>query len=300
MPSPDLRALQVFNEICKTRSVSKAAANLDMGQPAVSVTLAKLREQFRDPLFVRIGNQMEPTAFASSLAGMVATALSAVEQVYGHQVRFDPATAVRTFRICMADISQLVLLPKLWRCMRDVAPGINIAVSPIMPELGRQLESGEVDLAFGFFPQLEAGFFQQALFEQEYICLLRYAHPRIRKRLTLAAYEIEDHAAVDTSGTGHWILDEAILRRQIRRKIALRVPNYMAIPFVIEQTDMLVTLPDRLAEVLKGKGHFRSLALPFPSPRFTVKQHWHERFHHDPGNQWLRRTIAELVATASS
>lgn len=295
MTTPDLRALQVFNEICKTRSVSKAAANLDMGQPAVSVTLARLREQFRDPLFVRVGNQMQPTAFASSLAGVVAAALGAVAQVYGHQVRFDPATAVRSFRICMADISQLVLLPKLWKCLRDIAPGINIAISPITPELGRQLESGEADLAFGFFPQLEAGFFQQALFEQEYICLLRYAHPRIHEQLTLAQYESEDHAAVDTAGTGHGILDDEIRRRQIHRKIALRVPNYMAIPFVIEQTDMLVTLPERLAEVLKGKGHFRSLPLPFPSPRFMVKQHWHERFHHDPGNQWLRRTIAELV-----
>ncbi len=296
MAQPDLRALQVFNEICKTRSVSKAAANLDMGQPAVSVTLAKLREQFRDPLFVRVGNQMSPTPFAESLAAMVTAALGAVQQVYGHQTSFDPATAVRTFRICMADISQLVLLPKLWRYLRDVAPGIHIAISPITSELGRQLESGEVDLAFGFFPQLEAGFFQQALFEQDYICLLSYEHPRIREHLTLAQYVAEAHAAVDTSGTGHWMLDQEILRRQIHRRIALRVPNYMAIPFVIEQTDLLVTLPERLADVLKGKGHFRSLPLPFPSPRFTVKQHWHERFHHDPGNQWLRRTIAELVS----
>jgi DNA-binding transcriptional LysR family regulator len=296
MSIPDLRALQVFNEIGKTRSVSQAAANLDMGQPAVSVTLAKLREQFRDPLFVRVGNRMEPTPFALSLDGMVAAALAAVEQVYGHQLRFDPATAVRTFRICMADISQLVLLPKLWPYLRDVAPGIQIDIVPITPELGRQLERGETDLAFGFFPQLEAGFFQQALFDQEYICLLAYAHPRIREQLSLAQYEAEVHAAVDTAGTGHWVLDEAIERRQIRRQVALRVPNYMAIPFVIEQTDMLVTLPDRLAGVLKGKGHFRSLPLPFPAPRFTVKQHWHERFHHDPGNQWLRRTIAELVA----
>jgi len=296
MSVPDLRALQVFNEISKTRSVSKAAANLDMGQPAVSVTLAKLREQFRDPLFVRVGNQMAPTPFAESLAGMVAAALAAVEQVVGHQMGFDPATAVRTFRICMADISQLVLLPKLWKFMQHTAPGVSIAISPITPELGRQLESGEADLAFGFFPQLEAGFFQQALFEQEYLCLLRHDHPRISTQLTLAQYEREDHAAVDTAGTGHGILDDALQRHGIRRKIAGRVPNYMAIPFVIEQTDMLVTLPDRLAEVLKGKGHFRGLPLPFPSPRFAVKQHWHERFHQDPGNQWLRRVIAELVS----
>ncbi len=296
MTAPDLRALQVFYEISKTRSVSKAAANLDMGQPAVSVALAKLREQFKDPLFVRVGNQMEPTSFALSLEMPVGTALNAVQQVYGHRIRFEPATAERTFHICMADISQLVLLPELWRFLRQVAPGIKIAVSPLGADTGRLLERGEADLAFGFIPQLEAGFFQQSLFEQRYLCLLRHDHPRIRERLNITQYEAEDHAAVSTVGTGHWQLDEEMQRQGIRRKIALRVPNYMAIPFVIEQTDMLVTLPERLADVLKGRGQFKGLPLPFKTPTFIVKQHWHERFHHDPGNQWLRRVIAEIVS----
>ncbi len=297
MTQPDLRALQVLHEICKTRSVSQAAANLDMGQPAVSVMLSKLREQFRDPLFVRVGNRMEPTPFAASLESLVGNALQAVEQVLGHQPSFEPATATRTFHICMSDISQLVLIPKLWRHMRQVAPGIRIAVSPLTDVTGKLLESGEADLAFGFIPQLEAGFFQQALFDQDYICMLRQDHPRIRERLTLTQYEAEDHALVDTSGTGHGQLEEAIARQGIARKVALRVPNYLAIPFVIEQTDMLVTLPTRLGEVLKGRGNFKVLKLPFKTPAFTVKQHWHERFHHDPGNQWLRRVIADLLAT---
>lgn len=298
MTVPDLRALQVLYEIGKTRSVSKAAANLDMGQPAVSVTLAKLREQFKDPLFVRVGNQMEPTAFAASLEPAVGTALKAIEQVYGHRTRFEPATAERTFHICMADISQLVLLPKLWGFLRQVAPGVKIAISPLDDDTGRLLERGEADLAFGFMPQLEAGFYQQSLFEQRYLCLLRHDHPRIREQLAITQYEAEDHAAVNTVGTGHWQLDEEMQRQGIRRKIALRVPNYMAIPFVIEQTDMLVTLPERLAEVLQGRGHFKGLPLPFKAPTFTVKQHWHERFHLDPGNRWLRRVIADIVTNA--
>ena len=201
MPVPDLRSLQVFYEISKTRSVSKAAAQLDMGQPAVSVALAKLREQFKDPLFVRVGNQMEPTPFAVSLEAMVGTALHAVEQVYGHRASFEPATAERTFHICMADISQLVLLPELWRFLRRVAPGVKIAISPLTADTGRLLERGEADLAFGFIPQLEAGFFQQSLFEQRYLCLLRHDHPRIREQLTITQYEAEDHATVNTVGT---------------------------------------------------------------------------------------------------
>ncbi len=295
MNAQDLRALQIFYEISKTKSVSKTAANLDMGQPAVSVTLAKLRDQFRDPLFVRVGNRMEPTPFAQSLESLVSSALNAIEQVYGYQPAFDPATVSRTFHICMSDISQLVLIPKLWEFMRRVAPGVKIAVSPLTADTGRMLESGDADLAFGFIPQLEGGFFQQALFNQEYICMLRNHHPRIGDDLTLAQYESEDHAMVDASGTGHGILDETIQGLNIQRKIALRVPNYLAIPFVIEQTDMLVTLPERLGEVLKGRGQFKVLRLPFKSPSFTVKQHWHERFHRDPGNQWLRRVIVELL-----
>ena len=296
MQTPDVRLLQVFDEIYKTRSVTRAAANLGLGQPAVSIALARLREHFDDPLFVRIANGMEPTPMARELAHAVRQALDALSQVFGHRIDFDPASSERTFCISMTDISQLVLLPRLWAHLRRTSPGVHIDVVPLSADTPRMLESGEADLALGFMPQLEAGFYQQSLFRQRYVCVASTDHPRIRDTLTLAQYQAEEHAVVTSSGTGHLILDREILRLGIARKVALRVPNYLGIAFVIEQTDMLVTIPERLAQVLEGRGRFRVFPVPFELPDYAVKQHWHERYHQDPGNRWLRRVISELLS----
>lgn len=298
MNTLDVRLLAVFDEIYKTRSVTRAADGLGLGQPAVSIALAKLREHFVDPLFVRTSQGMEPTPLAEGLLHPVREALDALERVSGHRKVFDPAASDRTFRICMTDISQLVLLPGLWERLRVAAPGIRIEIAPLSADTGRMLEAGDADLALGFMPQLEAGFYQQALFRQSYVCMLSAGHPRIGESITLAQFEAEDHAVVSSSGTGHLIVDREIARQGIARRIALRIPNFLGVAFVIEHTDLLVTIPRRLGEVLEGRGHFRVLPVPFALPSYAVKQHWHERYHHDPGNRWLRSVISELLSDA--
>ncbi len=292
----EVRLLQVFDEIYRTRSVTRAAENLEVGQPTVSIALAKLREHFGDQLFVRVSNNMEPTPLARELELPIRQAIQAVGRVYGHHAVFDPATADRTFCISMTDISQLVLLPKLWAHLRRTSPNVRIDVVPLSGETAHMLESGTADLALGFMPQLEAGFYQQALFRQRYVCVASAHHPRIRDSLSLEQYQVEEHATVTSSGTGHLILDREVARQGITRHIALRVPNYLGIAFVIEQTDMLLTIPERLAQVLEGRGEFRAFPVPFELPDYAVKQHWHERYHHDQGNCWLRRVISDLLS----
>lgn len=230
----------------------------------------------------------------------VRTTLSALERVFGHRSEFDPATAERTFCISMTDISQLVLLPRLWAHLRRTSPGVHIDIVPLSADTPRMLESGTADLALGFMPQLEAGFYQQSLFRQRYVCVASADHPRIRDGLTLAQFEAEEHAVVTSSGTGHLILAQEIARQGISHQIALRVPNYLGIAFVIEQTDMLVTIPERLAQVQEGRGRFRAFPVPFALPDYAVKQHWHERFHHDPGNRWLRSVLSALLSGSAS
>ena len=295
MESLDIRLLEVFDKIYNTGSVTRAADVLGLGQPAVSIALAKLREHFSDPLFVRTSKGMEPTRLAEELRLPVCEALDALERVSGHRNAFDPATSDRTFRICMTDISQLVLLPGLWARLRVAAPGIHIDIAPLSADTGRMLEAGEADLALGFMPQLEAGFYQQALFRQTYVCLSSANHPRIRGVLDLAAFEAEEHAVVTTSGTGHLILDKEIQRQNIQRRVALRIPNFLGAAFVVESTDLLVTIPERLGEMLAGRGRLRVHPVPFTLPDYTVKQHWHERYHHDSGSRWLRGVIRDLL-----
>ena len=292
----DTRLLMVFDAIRRSGSVSAAAELLGLGQPAVSVALAKLRHRFGDPLFVRTSRGMAPTPVAEELSASVRDVLAALDAVLGHHNVFDPQHADRRFRICMTDISQLVLLPRLWERLRVVAPGIRIEVHPLSGDTGRMLESGEADLAMGFMPQLEAGFYQQLLFRQSFVCVLGANHPRIADGLSLEQFETEDHAIVTSSGAGPLIVDREIARRLIRRRIALEIPNFLGAAFVAENTDLLVIIPQRLGDLLATHGSFRILPVPFPLPDYPVKQHWHERYHHDPGNRWLRGLIFELLS----
>ena len=299
MDSIDIRLLMVFDAIYKTRSVTSAADALDLAQPAVSVALAKLRHHFGNPLFVRTSNGMEPTPFSEGLVQPVREALDAVEKVLGHRGEFDPASAERSFRISMADISQLVLLPRLWEALRETAPGIRIEIVPMSSDTARLLESGEADLAVGFVPQLEAGFHQQTLFMQNFVCMLARDHPRIGDSLDLAGFEAEDHAVISSSGAAPGILEREIARQGITRRVVLKIPSFLGAAFVIEHTDLLLTVPRRLGDVLQGRGAFRFLPVPFPLPEYEVKQHWHERYHHDEGNRWLRRLVSRLLAGAA-
>lgn len=293
----ELRQLTVFDEIYKTRSVSRAAENLGLGQPAVSIALGKLREHFSDPLFVRTAAGMEPTPLGEELVQPIRAAVEAVVAASGHRVVFDPSRAQRSFRIAMTDISQLVLLPRLWERLHAIAPGVHIDIANLSVRTANLLESGEVDLALGFMPQLEAGFYQQALFRQNYVCMASAKHPRVRASLTLEQFEAEEHAVVSTSGTGHLIVDREITRQNIKRRVVLRIPSFVGIAFVVERTDLLVTIPQRLGELLADPARLAVYPVPFHLPEYAVKQHWHERYNNDPGNRWLRMQIQDLLST---
>jgi len=298
MKSIDLRLLSVFDEIVKTRSVTAAAEALDLGQPAVSVALAKLRHHFGDPLFVRTSSGMEPTPFSEGLVRPVRAVLDALELVLDYRSEFDPGSADRTFRICMTDISQLVLLPRLWETLRATAPGIRIEIMPLSNDTARLLENGEADLALGLIPQLDAGFYQQLLFRQDFVCMVGREHPRLSDGLSLAQFEAEDHAVVISSGSAPSIVEHEIGRQGIKRRVALKIPSFLGAAFVVEHTDLLVTIPRRLAELLQGRGSFRIFPVPFDLPDYEVKQHWHERYHHDDGNRWLRGVVSRLLSGA--
>jgi DNA-binding transcriptional LysR family regulator len=268
-----------------------------MGQPAVSVALAKLRHQFGDPLFVRTSEGMVPTSLGQGLVRPVRNVLEALDALTGHRDLFDPLTSDRTFRICMTDISQLVLLPRLWEKLRLTAPRTRIDVLPLSADMAHMLESGDADLALGFMPQMEAGFYQNTLFKQTFVCMVSAHHPRIQSELTLHDFATEDHAVISSSGSAPLLIDQELARLGINRRITLKIPNFIGAALVVEHTDLVITIPERLGEVLKGRGALRTFAVPFQLPGYEVKQHWHERYHNDPGAQWLRRLIAELLAT---
>jgi len=294
MSKLDLEWLAVFDEVYKTGSVSKASDRLGMAQAAASTMLNKLRAHFDDRLFARTAQGMQPTPYAQRLVVHVREVLSQLDQARGSRGGFDPGEARRNFRICMTDISEVVLLPGLLDHLRRVAPGVHIETEIISTESGRRLEDGEVDLAVGFMPQLDAGFYQQTLFMQNFVCLVARNHPRIGARLTRKRFEAEAHAVISSSGTGHAIVDKTITRLGIERNVVARLSSFLSVARIVAQTELIVIVPRILGEVLETQEPVRLLDAPFVLPPYAVKQHWHERFHADAGNAWLRRTVAQL------
>lgn len=300
MAKLDLEWLAVFDEVFKTASVSKAADRLGMAQAAASTALNKLRDHFGDPLFSRTGRGMLPTPFAQSIQPSLRAVLSHLEQAHASHAVFEPAQAQRSFRISMTDISEIVLLPTLINHLRQVAPGIEIDIEKITTDSVRRLQDGEVDLAVGFMPQLDAGFYQQVLFAQNFVCLVAASHPRVATRLGKAAFSRESHVLVSSSGTGHAIVDKVLERAGVQRRIALRVPSFLGVARIVAETELIATVPLRYGEVMARREPIRVLPVPHVLPRYNVKQHWHERFHTDPGNVWLRRTIAQLLGEGTT
>src|SRR6516225_8849394 len=223
MSKLDLDWLNVFVEVYRTRSVSRAAERLDMAQANASIALNKLRRHFGDRLFSRTSQGMEPTPYAQQVYPDVLDTVERLGRLVGARASFDPHEAQRTFRVSMTDISEIVVLPTLVNHLRQIAPGVVIEEERIATDTPRRLESGEIDLAVGFMPHLEAGFYQQTLFEQNFVCLAAKDHPRIRTAPDREAFLAEGHIVVTTSGTGHAIVDKMLAKEGFERRIVLRV-----------------------------------------------------------------------------
>jgi DNA-binding transcriptional LysR family regulator len=292
--SLDLNLLVVFDAIVKDRNVTKAARRVGLSQPAMSSALNRLRLIFKDPLFVRTGDGMVPTPFAQQLSPPIQRACELIENLGDIGAAFDPRSAAQTFRFYMTDIGETIFLPRLLRALDQRAPQVTVQVLTI-PEYGEQaaMAAGEVDLAVGFFPDLKSGFFQQRLYQDEFVCLVRADHPLAHGALSVRQFASMRHAIVASAGTGH----EAAISRALGRhrlKVALHIPHFMAVPAIISQTDYVVTVPTRFARALEGFPGLRAIQPPVKIPAFEIKQHWHERYHRDPANRWIRALVAEL------
>jgi DNA-binding transcriptional LysR family regulator len=294
----EVRLLNLFEVIYAVRNVTRAASQLGQSQPTVSIGLGKLREHFHDPLFVRTSEGMQPTPLADGLIGPVRAVLQALRQLSERGPIFDPSTANRIFRIGMTDASHITLLPKLLAHIRTVAPLIQLEAIMIDPTIGQALESGETDLALGLIPGLESGFYQQTLYSQDWICIATSDHPRLDKGLTLSSYKSEAHIAI-VHGTGQDLLDTALRNNGIERRVLLRLPGFLGLTRILSASDLIATLPRHIGETLAALGGLATHACPFPIPGFTVKQHWHARYHHDLGNRWLRSVCADLFLEKS-
>jgi DNA-binding transcriptional LysR family regulator len=199
----------------------------------------------------------------------------------------------------MTDASHITLLPALLAHMRLLAPGVRLVAQRLDEKTARRLESGEADLALGLVPGLEAGFYQQSLYDQDWVCLTNARHPRIGDTLDREAYAREGHINI-LSGTGHHLLDASLERHRLKHRVVLELPGFLGLAAIVSTTDLLATLPRHIGETLAERHGLRVFPCPLPIPGFTVRQHWHSRYHNDPGNHWLRESCAKLFQRGKS
>jgi DNA-binding transcriptional LysR family regulator len=294
-PEIDLKLLRLLTQIHALGSVSRAAEAVHLSQPATSLALGRLRRILGDPLFVRGTGGMLPTPRCNEVVATAQEALSLIDKAVLNAPAFDPLTARRDFVVTLSDIGEVVFLPKLMAELSRLAPHCNLRSRALSArELPQAMESGQVEMAIGFFPDLERpGFFMQKLFEHRFVCLVREGHPRVKAdKISLAVFLDLPHAVVEPEGRSHELFERLLKDKGLTRRVQLNIPHFMSVPAIVAATDMIVTVPRAVAEYFVRFGEVRIVQPPINTQRYALKQHWHERFNADPALKWLRGVVA--------
>ena len=291
----DLNLLVVLDALLTERHVTRAAQKVGLTQSAASHALARLREELQDPLFVRTSEGMRPTTYGSRLAASVRDALQSLRTGLDRHPEFTPASSTRTLNVIMSDVSQMLYLPRLLPRIAAEAPGVTLHVRPLPAKAPHLiLESGEVDLAVGAFSRLIAGCRQKRLYREHYVCVVRQDHPRFAQGMSSEAFCSVPQALVDPRGYVHERLDRWLAQQKVPRAVKLYVPYFLSLPPVIARSDLLVIMASRVAKTYAEMLPLKIMPPPVKLPSYDTRLFWHERFHRDPANRWLRSLYIEL------
>jgi DNA-binding transcriptional LysR family regulator len=292
----DLNLLVVLHELLRARSTTEVARRLGRTQSAISHALARLRETFGDPLFVRAGATLHPTARAEELAAPLAQLLASTDALLRHSDQtFDPTRVERTFSIGTTDFTELLLLPPLLLRLRREAPGVNLRTLFLGADLDRAIQTREIDLAIGTLFRDVTGLIEQTLYEDRLVCIVRRDHPRVRSRrpLDLDGYLALDHALVAPRGLPGSTVDAALAPLGRRRRVVLTLPHFAAAALIVAESDLILTIPERFARAMVARAPLKILEPPLELPRFRFSILFSATMRDDPTHAWLRRVIAD-------
>ena len=286
----DLNLLKAFSVLMDERNVSKAAERLAITQPAMSGVLARLRDSFDDPLFVRVQRGVVPTNRALELAPQVKKVLNEVEQLL-QPPQFDPTMAELTVRIACTDYAMRAVIVPFLHLLKIQAPKIKVAVLAINESIVQnQLEQRQIDFAL-VTPDFQApDIHAQNLYDERYICAVRHNHPIAQQtELTLEQFCQLEQALISYHGCSFsGVTDKALQAMGLQRNVSLSVQNFIILPELLEQSDLLAVVPERLITHLDNLKRFKP---PLKIQGFTKTLIWHERTHKDPAYRWIRELI---------
>jgi DNA-binding transcriptional LysR family regulator len=293
--SLDLNLLLVFDAIYGERSISKAAHKLHLSQPTVSNALARLRERLGDPLFERHAQGVRPTLRAKKLAEPIRQALHLLERGLRDDEAFDFANSAREFVIAVEDYGESVILPGFVRWLAEVAPRVRIQIrTDGGAALQEGLREGTVDLALDYFPVNGAGFRSHCVITETLMTLSRREHPLLGERLSLEQYVALSHVVLRAPSNQRPMIDLALAKRGLQRRITVRVPRFISMPLIVQASDMIGTLPRRMATLYADHFRLKAFAVPLRVPQFPVYLIWHESLEPDAGHQWFRQSLIDF------
>jgi DNA-binding transcriptional LysR family regulator len=295
--SIDLNLLSVFQEVYRERQISAAARRLGLTQSAVSNALARLRRTFGDELFVRTAHGMQPTPLAQQMAEPIGAAMVQVALALSQRSRFDAATSGRRFTLAMTDVGEVYFMPVLIERCRTVAPNVEIAsIRANGLTLKDDMETGRVDLAIGAFEDVSEALYHRALFRQRFVSMFRKDHPLAKGKVDLERFVAAPHLIVDAAQSPYDRINGLLEKAGVTAGTRFRVPHFTAVPYIVSTSELVVTVPQKLAESAASPFGLKWIEPPLALPTLQTNVFWHRRFNHDPGIQWLRGLIADVFA----
>ncbi len=293
--SIDLNLLKIFDAVMSEGNVTRASQRLYMSQPAVSHALNRLRHALKDELFVKSSSGVRPTLRAQELAGPVNVALSALDGAL-QTTRFDPESSDRVFRIATHDYLTTVLMASLARYLNAHAPKVRIQLKLMEGRALEMLDQQEADLAISAFGALPARFESQTLIEDKYVVVMRGDHPLARQKLTVKRYAAASHLLVSPRGDPRGFVDTALTRLGLTRHVAIVINQFSPAAAIIQQSDLLLTAPERIAKQHARSHDLKVVQCPVdsPEPYSITSMVWHSRFGNHPAHDWLREVLVKV------
>ena len=291
----DLNLLKAFDALMSERAVTRAGSRIGLSQPAMSHALSRLRGVFSDELFVRGRAGLEPTARAREIAPLISAAIEQIETALNLGIGFDPAKSAGTFTAGMGEYAEVALVGLLAKAFARSAPGAILRLLPLHgADAAEQLERGAIDVAVAHLNQLPAQIESTLLFRDPFVVVVRKGHPVAAGPLSVEAYAAQNHVLVSPRGDSSGALDRILVDFGLRRRVALLVATYLALPAALAAADLVATVPSRTARQIAATAPATILPLPIDFS-VAVSMAWHRRATGEPAQSWFRSLLVEAA-----
>lgn len=292
----DLRCLDVLLQECH---VSRAAQRMRLSQPAMSMTLARLRTLFGDELLMRRGSRLLPTDAALALHPRIKAMIRELEALVERSDRFDPAGSGRRFTLILTDYIDTILVPRLEQRLRRAGAHISLkVVGPNPLRIGELFNDGSVDLTVSYFPRPPHNLMTRKAFSDRLVCMARRGHPALAQPIGLDAFCALDHVAIEPAEASMYrlILDDALAALGRTRHVAISKPDFNGIPFLLEASDVVATMPARLADLFGRRFDLVAFDPPLGLPPLDITMMWHPSTQQSAAHVWLREQVLAVIA----